>query len=509
MICPRPPAAAGFPGLDAMLAAAIKTLPALGSILDQYGHLALGAYVERVSATAPEAPPPSPAIVDAVFDQTRAVFAPPLARLTAATVETHPAVLTANHHGVDFFAQSVQGNLICALPLAGEAPRAVLPVLAFANVPLNNLTYPRGMLVYDPAAIGRDGLPARCPLFPARDRRQPVHTAPALTAAQVKAAGGRFDAMGLSPALTTTARWLLERLYLSPALMAQPDYRHQAAHLNRLIWRLLFAQGVAAPELVCLAAEQLVVRLLMADLVRPESLAHRCLFDPRLRAALLHFLAGTPGCWPRPAAGGSHGGTVFFWGLDPHGRRIAMALDAHGRQLTGRSDSGTDFSLPFTPAAVSEALAQRRLLPSLYTCFLQIAFAHGLTGLGGYYQASYLPQMRAGTVEALKAAGDADTASRVAAVPARRYLSGMLGIMTRSAGGLFPAGPVEIIAAGGIDDNDLARLAALRVDQAHRAGLFDTIADAVAPADRPPHWAAALARACAASLTDVVVVKEL
>ena len=509
MICPSPPTATDVPSLDAMLTAAIMALPTLGPILDRYGHLALRAYVERASAAAPNAPPPSPVIIDAVFDQTRALFGTPLARLTAETVEAHPAVLTANHHGVDFFAQSVQGNLICALPPAGEPPRAVLPVLAFANVPLNNLTYPRGMLVYDPAVIGRDGRPARCPLFPARDRRQPVHTAPALTAAQVRAAAGRIDAMGLSLSLATTARRLLDRLYLAPALMAQPDYRHQASHLNRQIWRLLFAQGVAVPELVCLAAEELVTRLLMADLVRPESLVHRCFFDPRLRAALLHFLAGTPGCWPRPESDGRHGGTVFFWGLDPYGRRIAMALDVHGRQLTGRSDSGTTFGLPFTPAAVSEALACRRLLPSLYTCFLQIAFAHGLTGLGGYYQASYLPQMRAGTVDALLAAGDAETAPRVAAVPARRYLSGMLGIMTRSAGGLFPAGPVEIIAAGGIDDNDLARLAALRMDQAHRAGLFDTITDAVAPADRPPHWAAALARACAASLTDVVVVKEL
>ena len=148
-------------------------------------------------------------------------------------------------------------------------------------------------------------------------------------------------------------------------------------------------------------------------------------------------------------------------------------------------------------------------MPSLFTCFLETAFARGLVCLGGYYQAAYLPLMQTGLQTALAATGDRETAQRVAAVPTRRYLSGMLGVMIRNQGGLFPAGPIEIIAGGGLTGDDLTRLAALTVRQAHLAGLFDTVIDAVSPEHRPAGWAAALARDCAAALDGAVVVKEL
>jgi len=158
---------------------------------------------------------------------------------------------------------------------------------------------------------------------------------------------------------------------------------------------------------------------------------------------------------------------------------------------------------------VAEGLDRRRLLPALFTCFLATAFARGLVCLGGYYQTVYLPRMQAGLRSALEAAADRETAARVAAVPTGRYLSGMLGVMVRHGGDLFPAGPVEIAAGGGLTGDDLARLSALTFRQAHVAGLFDTLPDVVAPADRPPGWAATLARACATELGAAVVVKEL
>jgi len=52
--------------------------------------------------------------------------------------------LTANHHGVDFFAQSVQSSLLFALGNAGyDFPRKTVTVFSFGNISFNNLTYPK------------------------------------------------------------------------------------------------------------------------------------------------------------------------------------------------------------------------------------------------------------------------------------------------------------------------------------------------------------------------------
>ncbi len=489
-------------------AAATAAVPALASILAEYGHLSLADYLGRI-AQGPAAPPDLRA---AVYDHALSLFGPRLARQTAAVLENGAAVLTANHHGVDFFAQSVQGNLILSLNPATRNSAPVLPVLAFANVALSNPTYPRGLLLYDPQAIASDGRPIRCPLFPASERRRPVATAPALTEDRVQAAIDRLDSMKINPAIAATARHLLRSVYLDPACMAQPGYLQQAAHLNRRIWKHLFVDAASAPELICIGVEAVVTRLLVQDLQDSESMAYRCFFDVGLRRALIESLDGVPGCWGSCGQTGDPGGTVFFWALDPKGRIIGLHLKEHGGsgvRLESRQDGGKAFTLAWTPPALTEALCQGRLLPSLYTCFLQIALARALVCLGGYYQRDYLPRMQAGTAAALAAAGDRETARRVEAVATRGYLSGMIGAMIRHGEGLFPAGPVEIIAAGGLRQEDLDRMAALRVQQAHLAGLFDTMADAVAPEARPAGWARSLARTCAAALAHRVVVQTL
>ena len=489
------------------MAAAVSALPVLEPILAEFGTLTLAAYMDRVL----QAPPAPLDLLKAVYDETADLFGADLARRTATAVEACAALPTANHHGVDFFAQSVQENLMLALQKPPAQSTGAMPILAFSNVALGNLTYPRGLLIYDPAVIAREDRPLRCPLFPASERRRPVATAPALTIGQINGAIAQLRRQRIDPRLAKTAIGLLADLYLDPALLAHPDYLHQAAHLNRKIWKRLFTDPPLAPELVFLAAESVTTRLLSEDLRAPESLAYRCFFDPPLRRALINALEGIPGCWKGSGSNPANTGSVLFWGLDRKGRLIGLDLieDLHnGARLESRNGTET-FALPLDPAAVYEMLAAGRLLPTLYTCFLEIALARRVVCLGGYYQISYLPQMQAATAAALDAVGDHDTARKVAAVATDRYFSGMLAIMLRRGQALFPAGPVEIIACGGLSGADLDRMANLKVGQAHLAGLFDTLADAVPPDRRPLHWATALAQACGDFLHGAVTVKDL
>jgi hypothetical protein len=110
------------------------------------------------------------------------------------------------------------------------------------------------------------------------------------------------------------------------------------------------------------------------------------------------------------------------------------------------------------------------------------ALARGINCVGGYYQAEYLPAMQRGTVQLLARHSQYSAmAGKVDRVVTDDYLSGMQAVMFTSKNNeLLPAGPVEIISAGGLTAMDLARISSLTVEQAHCASLFETLMD-VAP----------------------------
>ena len=113
---------------DAMTAA-VSALPVLEPILAEFGKLTLAAYVDRVL----QSPPAPPDLLKAVYDETADIFGAGLARRPAAAVEACATLSTANHHGVDFFAQSVQENLMLAIRKPPEQSTGAMPILAFST----------------------------------------------------------------------------------------------------------------------------------------------------------------------------------------------------------------------------------------------------------------------------------------------------------------------------------------------------------------------------------------
>ena len=278
--------------------------------------------------------------------------------------------------------------------------------------------------------------------------------------------------------------------------------------------------------MVCLEIEKVVRYLLESDLLNPESLVRMVLFEPEIRNRLLRALDGVKGCWNRRqiemrvqhASCGRHGnghmpgGTIFFWGIDVSGERIPLNLAdkrPDQRVLRGRGRCSNLWEIPFTPDAVLKGLKENQLLPSMFTCFLSLAFARGVVCLGGYYQGDYLPKMQQAVIDALS--GD-DTrrhvARRVSGIPTDGYLSGMLAVMTEIGKDLMiPSGLSEIIAGGGITRNDLDKIGALTVREAHLAALIETLPDVDRSTYSRPGWKKKVARCCFKGLKDRVVKK--
>ena len=72
---------------------------------------------------------------------------------------------------------------------------------------------------------------------------------------------------------------------------------------------------------------------------------------------------------------------------------------------------------------------------------------------------------------------------------------------------LVPAGPLEIIAGGGITRRDIEKMLSLTVREAHLAALFETLPDAISPTRLPTGWKKQLAADSLRLLKGKVVVK--
>ena len=77
-------------------------------------------------------------------------------------------ILTGDHHGFLCHPVLVNGDLLFAL----SHQDGIVPVLAFGNVPLNNATYPRGLLLTEMRATRN---PVTLPFFPDKSKHRLVY----------------------------------------------------------------------------------------------------------------------------------------------------------------------------------------------------------------------------------------------------------------------------------------------------------------------------------------------
>jgi len=511
----------------AQLAAALERVPAAKRVLADCGELALASYVLRLANGPAIAAQPAHDLFDLVGARTAALLGDAAGARAVATLEAFPAVLTANHHGVDSFAQSLQGTLALALGVRRhlDAQPGTAVVLACGAVPLNNLTFPRGLLGYAAGDRGDVTLPVKIPIFPDRYKRDMVCRCAPFDAAMLARARARVDRLAgdgsLHPASAEAARLILDEDYADPGVLALPDYSSQATVVNARIWRRLFRDPRAMPELACLELEHITASLLLRDLADDDSLAHAVLLDPPVRDAVVHALDGAPACWERaalarrahePGTAAGHAGSVLFWGLDRQGRRVPLDLVTPAGAkacLVGVTDAGDPFEVAVDGPGLRLALKERRLLPTLFSSYLCIAMARNVSCLGGYYQADYLPRMQRAVVAALGVQpARAEVAAAAATAPTAGYLSGLQAVMRRdTADRLLPAGPLEIVAASGLDPGQLERMERMSIADAHLGSTADTVLDVARDMAGDERWHLDIATDLAWTLTSAVVLE--
>ena len=502
--------------------------------ITKYGDLPLRQYLHGLDEHQIQGIQSRNDLVEVIHRYTGALLGESLAEKVSKGFMDNPVALTANHHGVDYFAQSVQGSLLFALrKLNGCESKAAVPIFSCGNIPLDNLTYPLGLLIYHTNGQGHQTVPMKLPVFSNSKRRALVSVSVPLSDDMVKRAKSRVVKMSAKHEITQgfagTVQRMLDDCYASHDILDLSTYSEQSVILNHKIWNRLFVDPQKVPQAVTLELEEISRQLLVLDLKNPGSLAHSVLFDTPLTAAVIEKLDKSKAVWNQELLRTRLGkmrenthqevtsngcGTMFFWGINNRGRRVPLYLDfdnQHNKMLRGIDDQGIHWELQFTEESIIEALNQKKLLPSIFTCFLVIAFARGVSCIGGYFQAEYLPDMQMGLVHALsEIKGYQKFADNIEQVVTHKYLSGMQTVMLEKKDrGLVPAGPLEIMSSGGLKDQDIEKILALTVKDAHIASLLETIADVARSEICDESWQRILANDCAQLVGESIVTKEM
>ena len=515
-----------------LLNLACRELPVVKRAIDESGDIPLENYLRRLFTGKKSTFQPVDDLLKVIFEYTAPLLGESVANLVCRDIEECPLVLTANHLGVDYFSHSVQGSLLFSLysRAAGLKTRTV-PVFACGNIPLDNATYPQGVLFYMVNESDIGTLPKKMPIFPNRLRRSLVSVSRGFDESMIDRATKRSLQMAagnqVDPQLIGPLKTILQEDYGDPEVLALNTYSDQSVKVNHQIWRRLFQNPENAPHLVSLELEKIVGMLLDYDLENPQSLIWQIMFDVGIRENVLKQLNGERACWDLDELrnrleidkdvnkyGPANGcGTIFFWGVNPAGRRVPLHLGTVAGdldQLVGCDEKNNILTVPFTPMGIIEGLKSGKLLPSLFTCFTVLSFARGLECVGGYFQSEYLGTMQRAIFSALKKSRIShDAAQKIAGVRSDLYLSGMLSVMTSMGnnGRIAPAGPLEIIAGGGLSMEDIDKMMALSVRDAHLAGLIEIIPDAVMPNTLDSNWKHRLALDCSCLLSEKVIIK--
>ncbi|UTW03583.1 hypothetical protein KDX31_00595 [Amphritea atlantica] len=510
---------------EQLLDAVRYQVPVVDKVLQSAGECTVSEYLQQVCQVSQQSYQPRSDIAEVIYDYVAPLLGEQMAERTAADFLQHPVALTTNHHGVDFFAQSVQGSLLFGLAKRRVEGVTTIPVFSCANIPLDNMTYPRGALLYA-CNTAESSWPQRIPFFSNKFRRQLVTRVKGLDRSMLQQAGKRIHdrvEKGGNTVLLETLAELLETEYLSEDVLFQQGYAAQSVLLNHRLWHRLFCSSATMPDLVTIELEKLAEGLFLKDLHDSSSLVSLVLAEP-LITAVCKRLDSVPGCWnqtlleqrwsergsvdPLKTSGS---GTFFFWGVDGRSRRIPLMLSvlADRLMLCGCDDNGEEYHFSLEPVALSEAIREGRLLPSVFGCFLVIALARGVTCLGGYYQADYLPKMQAAIVDVLQEHSCSEQATVISASCTDGYLSGMQTIMVDEADALLPAGLLEILASGEISVAELELISNISLRDAHYASLAETIADAMPATLLGEDWLSQLLSDQRGLLSEKVAIRHL
>lgn len=272
------------------------------------------------------------------------------------------------------------------------------------------------------------------------------------------ACGRRRGAAPARPGTADALERFCREVLLSDRVQRCGTLREQTTVINAMLSQRYFTDR--APQYLWMPMETLTARLLEMDLRTEDALTCQMLFRRELRASLLRELDGVSGCWT-----GNTSGTPLFLGARAPRRRCfpcGCARARARRHWQGQNSLGEAVTVPLTPRALTERLRDGSLLPGLFLCFLEAHFLRDFTVFGGFYQPTYLAEMRRGLVRALRETGGYEEEAAIIEAKRSAMTLGLLYLLRSRESGRFPRFHSGAFGAARFDAGDRSKSASIR-----------------------------------------------
>ncbi len=325
-----------------------------------------------------------------------------------------PIISTADHHGLLNYKSLYNSNILYYLILK-EINLPFMVVLSTGNIPLMNVSHPRGFYFN-----GR-----KFNFFRKKQNNTPVFLVRNKLHADAKLGLASFILNYSEEILSPEDKKFIEYLFFICLEIekVEEDYEifsDQITFLNHKLWKFYFEKSTRAdiPDIIYLQANQIILKVLMEEMKKDDSIVSLILFDPGVRRIFLKNFSGIPGCWGE--AMGSH----FFWGIKEDGNKfkvISLHVDDAINSLVGE-----DIIIALKKETIIDALLRKRIFPTLFLDTLLITFQEGFLALGGLNQLEYLPQMQKMHIRSLIEIGMKDLAIEWSSPIANGLICGMM-----------------------------------------------------------------------------------
>lgn len=293
-----------------------------------------------------------------------------------------PILSTADHQGILNYKLLYNSNLLYS-EIIKKLKLPYIVVFASGNVPLDNISHPRGFYFKN----------QKFNFFGAKESKTPMFLFEKKLCADKKIGINSFITSYTEGALTPEEMEFLEYLFFGCLEIEKVSQNYeifsdQITFLNSKLWKYYFDKSIrdSIPEMLYLESNQMILNLLIEKIKDENSLESLILFDPEVRRIYLKNFEGVPGCW------GESMGSQLFWGVvdkKKYKRFIRLHLDDTSNSLVG-----DNFKIKLERETILDALKTKKIIATIFFDYLILSFIEGYLILGGFNQLDNLPQMQ-------------------------------------------------------------------------------------------------------------------
>lgn len=417
-----------------------KYSPYLKELQELYGEYSLKEYLSCLRHVPAEEIEPSSDVLTAVYRYAKKFCTDETASEAVHILERTRLLFTADHHGIEYFAQSVQGNFLYEMWLEMQMGQVrVVPVFSGGTVNLGSVNYPRGITLYSRGIY-------HLPVHPYRQRTEMVGMASPFTMEMVERArlSANLDNRRgrLSEKELETINLCLD-VYNRKEVLELDAYGAQAVRVNQYLSEMLHKNKCF---FLYIELEEIVRELLIKDLSKEKGITEGILFSPSLCKKIIRELNGISGCWfCREGTGSIERGTHFFWGTDKNSKKRYPLYLTENWKLCGKHPAGQRIEWGWDKETCISLLKNKEITPGIFLDFLELIFLRDFTPAGGCFQGEYLTQIKMGLDKCLNDSEYGKMCGLIRNKKCRQYLSGPIIFTENREEKKLPMGMCELL----------------------------------------------------------------